>query len=101
MALGKQGQEYLVSEEQKIGKPTTKSDLFSFGKLIENLIKKHQKQNKQIKISIPIFAIGGINPERTKECLDAGAYGVAVISDLLSAENPGLQVEKYMNVLRR
>jgi thiamine-phosphate pyrophosphorylase len=51
------------------------------------------------KISIPVFAIGGINPERAKECLDVGAHGVAVISDLLVANDPQSQVEKYLNVL--
>jgi thiamine-phosphate pyrophosphorylase len=51
------------------------------------------------KTSIPVFAIGGLNPERSRECLDAGAYGVAVISDLLLAENPDSQVEKYIAAL--
>ena len=51
------------------------------------------------KISIPIFAIGGINPERAKECLNAGAFGVAVISDLLLSENLELQVKKYLDAL--
>ncbi len=51
------------------------------------------------KISIPIFAIGGIDPERAKECLNAGAYGVSVISDLLVTEDPKLQVKKYLDAL--
>jgi len=50
-------------------------------------------------ISISVFAIGGINPERAKDCVDAGASGVGVISDLLLAENPEFQVSKYLSAL--
>jgi thiamine-phosphate pyrophosphorylase len=50
-------------------------------------------------ISIPVFAIGGITPQRAKECLGAGAYGVSLISNLLCAENPELQMDKYLKVL--
>jgi thiamine-phosphate pyrophosphorylase len=50
------------------------------------------------KISIPLFAIGGITPERAKECIDSGAYGVAVISDLLLTEKPEKRVEEYQNI---
>ena len=31
-------------------------------------------------VSIPVFAVGGINARSSGLCLDAGAYGVAVIS---------------------
>jgi len=34
-------------------------------------------------LSIPVYAIGGINPERVKHVLAAGASGVAVISAVL------------------
>jgi thiamine-phosphate pyrophosphorylase len=36
---------------------------------------------------IPVFAIGGITPGRAKEVRRAGAFGVAVISSILSAEH--------------
>ena len=35
--------------------------------------------------AIPIYAIGGITPKRTKEVKDVGAYGVAVISAILES----------------
>lgn len=49
-------------------------------------------------VSIPVFAIGGITPERAKHCVESGAYGVAVISDLLCTEDPRTRFMKYMKI---
>ena len=35
-------------------------------------------------VTIPVFALGGVTPGRTTECLEAGAFGVAAISAVLS-----------------
>ncbi|HEX6791731.1 MAG TPA: thiamine phosphate synthase, partial [Candidatus Krumholzibacteria bacterium] len=35
--------------------------------------------------AIPVFAIGGITADRAKECLDAGAHGVAAIRAIMTA----------------
>jgi len=35
--------------------------------------------------SVPVFAIGGVTPDRVAQCLDFGAYGVAVISAVWNA----------------
>lgn len=35
-------------------------------------------------VTIPVFALGGVTPGRTAECLEAGAFGVAAISAVLS-----------------
>ncbi|MDP6410127.1 MAG: thiamine phosphate synthase [Planctomycetota bacterium] len=37
----------------------------------------------------PVWAIGGMRPERVARAREAGAYGVAVLSDLLGSPRPG------------
>lgn len=50
-------------------------------------------------LKLPVFAIGGITPERVKECLDLGAHGVAVMSPIMTAENVIEVINKYKNEL--
>jgi thiamine-phosphate pyrophosphorylase len=38
-------------------------------------------------VKIPVFALGGINPERAKRCINAGAHGVAVIGAIFKSKN--------------
>jgi thiamine-phosphate pyrophosphorylase len=51
------------------------------------------------KVKIPVFAIGGITPAGTRACLDQGALGVAVVSDLLVAPNLGERLDEYREIL--
>ena len=39
-------------------------------------------------VSIPVVAIAGITPERVRPCLDAGAWGVAVMTAVSTAPDP-------------
>ncbi len=48
---------------------------------------------------LPIFAIGGVNPERIPELRDAGAYGVAVISSILQAPSIPNITQEYLSLL--
>ncbi|MYG00177.1 thiamine phosphate synthase [Candidatus Poribacteria bacterium] len=52
---------------------------------------------KQVKI--PVFALGGITPERVRVCLGAGASGVAVMSGIMSPTDAAELVKKYLNAL--
>jgi thiamine-phosphate pyrophosphorylase len=47
----------------------------------------------------PIVAIGGITLERAAEVMEAGADSVAVISDILRAENVGKHAREYVDLL--
>jgi thiamine-phosphate pyrophosphorylase len=48
-----------------------------------------------------VIAIGGITPERIEQCMAAGAYGVAVISAVWDASDPGTAVGEMMVSLDR
>ena len=51
-------------------------------------------------VNIPVFALGGITPERVSECLNVGAYGVAVMSGVMSPENGARQAKAYLRQFR-
>jgi thiamine-phosphate pyrophosphorylase len=38
-------------------------------------------------VNIPVFAVGGITPQRVKKCLSSGAHGVAVIGAIMKSTN--------------
>jgi thiamine-phosphate pyrophosphorylase len=48
---------------------------------------------------IPVFAIGGITSRNTRQVLDAGAHGIALISALISAENPSEEARTLLALL--
>jgi thiamine-phosphate pyrophosphorylase len=49
---------------------------------------------------IPVFAIGGITAERVPEVRHAGAFGVAVISSVLSAPSVSHATQRLLSALR-
>jgi len=48
----------------------------------------------------PIVAIGGISPDRVKEIIAAGAWGVAVLSGVWMAADPAASASRYASALR-
>lgn len=51
-------------------------------------------------VNIPVFAIGGIKADTTKEIMDSGAHGVAVISALLGSNDIIKSTEEFMRNLQ-
>ncbi|MDR4494462.1 MAG: thiamine phosphate synthase [Nitrospirales bacterium] len=48
---------------------------------------------------IPIYAIGGVTPERVPELRESGAYGVAVISSILQAPHIAQTTKTFLDLL--
>jgi len=50
-------------------------------------------------VKIPVFAVGGITPERAGNCIDAGAHGVAVIRAIMQSDNIRRTVNEFNKVI--
>src|SRR3989338_5300766 len=49
------------------------------------------------KIKIPVFAVGGVNSENAKSCIDNGVFGVAVVSGIMGSGDVEGEVRKLTN----
>lgn len=50
-------------------------------------------------LKIPVFALGGVTPERVELCLQAGAHGIAAISALLDVDDITSAVHSFTEKL--
>jgi thiamine-phosphate pyrophosphorylase len=51
------------------------------------------------KVKIPVFAIGGIKIHRIKDVNKAGAYGIAMISEIFKADNIQKKAKEIVRIL--
>ena len=49
-----------------------------------------------LRVRVPVLALGGVTPDRVAECLQSGAYGVAVLSGLMRPYGAGKMAERYL-----
>lgn len=75
---------YWTESKAKYGKP-----------LGIDILKKARQKTK-----IKIIAIGGINENNTKECINAGADGIAVISTIFKSNNPMISAKNILDSIR-
>ena len=54
---------------------------------------------RQATAARPIVAIGGITAERVEEVIEAGAWGVAVLSGVWGVRDPGAAVRRYVEAI--
>ena len=50
-------------------------------------------------LDVPVYALGGVTPQRVGACLDRGAHGVAVLAGIMAAEDPYRATERYIEAL--
>jgi len=50
-------------------------------------------------VTVPVFAVGGITPDRAEACRTAGAWGVAVVSALMRTEVPDETLARFEHAL--
>ena len=96
------------SIEEAIKAEEEGADFITFGPIFEtpSKIKYGRPLGSELltevrgKISIPVFAIGGIKKERVGSVLESGASGIAVISAILGSEDIKSNTEEFMRLLK-
>ncbi len=96
------------SKEAAIRAEALGADFVTFGAVFESPSKRAMGFEAQglealhavvNSVSIPVFAIGGITLAHAQACLQVGAWGVAVIRDLLLAPNLEERMAQYKEIL--
>lgn len=52
-------------------------------------------------VALPVYAIGGMAAEKISEIRGAGVYGIALISAIISAQNPKAAAQTLLRLLQR
>ncbi len=53
------------------------------------------------KLKIPVVALGGVKAGRINKVIDAGAYGVSMISEILQADNIRQRSKELLNIIEQ
>ena len=94
-------------DEEALKAEADGADFITFGPVFETLSKIRygtplgvdQLREISMKVSIPVFALGGIKKENAQQALAAGSYGVALISGILAATDIRTNTEEFMRLL--
>ncbi|WP_080875896.1 thiamine phosphate synthase [Oceanobacillus timonensis] len=82
------------------------ADYLLYGHVYSSMSKPNQHPRGLVELqeitstlSVPVYAIGGMTPERTKEVIAAGSAGIAVMSGIWQADDPIQMAKAYHHVL--
>ncbi len=87
-----------------------KPDYVALGPVYQTILKKMKWQPqglekvtrwKKLVGDLPLVAIGGLNPERAKTVLEAGADSAAVVTDIAMNENPEDRVKQWLEATQK
>jgi len=104
----------VLGSERTIGATTTNTsqaveahemgaDYLGFGPVFPTTSKRNPKSVKGPEgleeaceaVPVPVIAIGGVTHDRVRTALDAGAHGVAVLSAVATANDPGQATARF------
>ena len=79
------------------------ADFILFGPVFETESKKRYGAPQGVavlkelcqSVTLPVFAVGGITPENARQCIDAGAHGVACIGALMRSPDIGDTIGRF------
>jgi len=92
---------------EAVGAEKSGADFITVGPVFDTPSKRHYGRPLGTEVlgevtretTIPVFAIGGIMQEGIKDIRAAGAFGIALISGILAAENIKSSAEDYVRAL--
>lgn len=83
------------------------ADYIGFGHIYPTYTKKKNTNPKGLEslkkvcsaITVPVLAIGGINPDNAFEVMKCGAYGIAVVGSVVKSNDPRSAVRKLKKIV--